>query len=114
MVRDRQEQFSQEWDGWLHALVAAMEAVSHDGELQSGASAAGHCAPIGCPALRHAVLAHLSRPVGAGRVVLLGFPDRINPAEDISSVPPAYSPAICSRGRLPRSMPRSLASSRAM
>jgi len=31
-----------------------------------------------------------------------------------SETRPSYSPAICSRGRLPRSIPRSLASSRAM
>lgn len=108
MVRDRQKLFSQDWDGWLEALVAAMETTS-----DAASSVAGRCAPVKCPALRQAVLAHLSRPAGTSRISLFDFPGSINPP-DISSLPAVYSPAICSLGRLPRSTPRSLASSRPM
>lgn len=114
MVRDRQEQrlreFSQSrhWDGWLEELVAAMEATAGD----AASSVDGRCGPVACPMLRQTVLAHLLRPAGAGRSD--GLVVEVMPLEDISSLPAVYSPAICSRGRLPRSMPRSLASSRVM
>ncbi|MGB3865356.1 MAG: hypothetical protein WBA29_06965 [Xanthobacteraceae bacterium] len=114
MVRDRQEQrlreFSQSrhWDGWLEELVAAMEATAGD----AASSVDGRCGQVACPMLRQTVLAHLLRPAGAGRSD--GLVVEVMPLEDISSLPAVYSPAICSRGRLPRSMPRSLASSRVM
>jgi hypothetical protein len=75
---------------WLSMLIEAMEEASRP-ELRS----------LPCdPFLLAAVSAHLARRH-------LSF----QPAQLISA---GYSPAICSRGRRPRSIPRSLASWRAM
>lgn len=98
MVRDEQMPISERWDGWLGSLVDALEATA-------ASEGFGRCAPISCATARDAVLAHLSRPAGSYQPASLrdsfGFPD----------APTVYSPAICNRGRLRRSMPRNLASS---
>lgn len=83
LVRDEYMPISRRWDDWLGLLVAALETAATDDGVT-------RCAPMSCVKARDTVLSHLSRPAGAR---------------------PLYSPAICNRGRLPRSMPRSRASS---
>jgi hypothetical protein len=56
-----------------------------------------------------------SRALPCDQSVLAGVRARLaRPASAIFKKDVAYSPAICSRGRLPRSIPRSFASSRTM
>ena len=101
------QQLQQDWRSaegeklWLSMLVDAMEQVSRP-ELRSQPCdrlvVAAVCAQLSRPAAPYPIRG----PVSA---CVTNF-DR--PAE------PAYSPAICSRGRWPRSTPRSLASSSPM
>ena len=98
MVRDEQMPISERWDGWLGSLVEALEATAASESL-------GRCAPVSCATARDAVLAHLSRPAASYRPADLRDPFGLPEAATV------YSPAICNRGRLRRSMPRNLASS---
>ena len=98
MVRDQHMPISARWDGWLESLVEALEATAAGDSL-------GRCAPVSCAKARDAVLAHLSGPAAnrqhASAHDPFGLPEAVA----------VYSPAICSRGRLRRSMPRNRASS---
>ena len=88
---------------WLSTLIDTMEKFSRP-EFR-----ATPCDP----GLLAAVAGHLARPA-----MPHGFTARISACETKSRDHPdtstCYSPAICSRGRLPRSTPRSRASSRPM
>lgn len=98
MVRNGQMPISERWDGWLGSLVEALEPAAAGESL-------GRCDPVSCAKARDAMLAHLSQPAGHGQF------NRIYDPFNLPDVPAVYSPAICSLGRLRRSMPRSLASS---
>jgi len=91
MVRMPDAPYRSDPDGWLRALVGTFEAIA---DSDTGT---GPCRMELSERSYHAVLRHLDRSVQ---------PTRRSSAETAD-----HSPAICSRGREPRSMPRSLVSS---
>ena len=94
MVRHGQMQNPpQDVNAWLRSLVDAFEQTSL---VDTGVSP---CAPAPSDALLHDVIAQLSQPADA-------HPQDMPPRPTLA----VHSPAICNRGWLPRSSPRSLAS----
>ena len=94
MVRHGQMQNpQQDVDAWLRSLVDAFEQTSL---VDTGVAP---CEPAPSDALLHDVIAQLSQPADAH-------------PQDLPLQPKlaVHSPAICNRGWLPRSSPRSLAS----
>lgn len=96
MVRNAQTPISERWDSWLGSLVDALDSTGSSEE---------RCAPLSCEMARQAVFAHLSRRVGTVQC------DGLSNPFDLTDALTVYSPAICNRGRLRRSTPRSLDSS---
>lgn len=90
----------------------AVDADRHDGAGFSGTGRSPRCAR---DALRSQGFVRVTLAAGVAGLTLSALAVaaglRFQPAE-LEQQPPTYPPAICSRGRLPRSMPRSLASSR--
>lgn len=100
MVHNGQMSISERWDGWLTSLVETFDSTVVDERI-------GRCAPVSCVKARNVVLAHLSQPKDKPKG---SRPEGLHEVSDFPGYD-VYSPAICNLGRLPRSMPRSLASS---
>lgn len=94
-------------DAWLLSLVDTFERVA---ETDIGV---GGCDVIGCEALRAHILARLAQPAAAYVRHQPLPPAGVRKLEMPSMKRcglATHSPAICNRGWLPRSSPRSLAS----